>query len=195
MKEQGPIQINFHKKTWDQLKVLSLNQLNGKKLYVMDGFCGANPETRICVRLVCEVAWQAHFFKNMFIRPTDEELANFKPDWTILNSCKTQCDDFEKFGMNSSTYIAFNIGERLSIIGGSWYGGEMKKGIFSLMNYWLPLKGIGAFHCSLLQYLNINVSTYSILDLKCESTSSQHYYSQYHKYYPLKFFWSFFSFL
>ena len=114
----------------------------------MDGFCGANPETRICVRVVCEVAWQAHFFKNMFIRPTDEELASFKPDWTILNSCKTQCDDFEKFGMNSSTYIAFNIGERLSIIGGSWYGGEMKKGIFALMNYWLPLKGIGAFHCS-----------------------------------------------
>lgn len=134
--------------TWDQLKELSLRQLNSKKLYVMDGFCGANPETRICVRLVCEVAWQAHFFKNMFIRPTDEEIASFKPDWTILNSCKTQCDDFEKFGMNSSTYIAFNIGEHLSVIGGSWYGGEMKKGIFSLMNYWLPLKGIGAFHCS-----------------------------------------------
>lgn len=134
--------------TWKHLKDLSTTQLNGKTLYIMDGFCGANPETRLSVRLVTEVAWQAHFFKNMFIRPTQQELDNFKPDWTILNACKTSCKDFEKHGLRSEVFIAFNVTERMTLIGGTWYAGEMKKGIFSLMNYLLPLKGIGSFHCS-----------------------------------------------
>jgi len=133
---------------WKHLKELSVVQLNGKKLYVIDGFCGANKETRICVRLVTEVAWMAHFFKNMFIRPTEEELKIFKPDWTILNACGVVCKDYAKFGMHSEVFIAFNIKERMTVIGGTWYGGEIKKGIFSIMNYFLPLKGIGAFHCS-----------------------------------------------
>lgn len=133
---------------WNHLKDLSLKQLNGKKLYVMDGFCGTNKATRINVRLVTEVAWMAHFFKNMFIRPTEEELKTFEPDWTILNACKTSCPDFAKYGLRSEVYVAFNITERMTVIGGTWYGGEIKKGIFSIMNYFLPLKGVGSFHCS-----------------------------------------------
>ncbi|MEK7255813.1 MAG: phosphoenolpyruvate carboxykinase (ATP), partial [Bacteroidota bacterium] len=133
---------------WKHLKDISVKQLNGKKLYVMDGFCGANGATRLSVRLITEVAWMAHFFKNMFIRPTDNELKNFKPDWTILNACKTTCTDFAKWGMRSEVYGAFNVTERMTVIGGTWYGGENKKGIFSIMNYFLPLKGIGSFHCS-----------------------------------------------
>jgi len=133
---------------WEHLKEISVNQLNGNKLYVMDGFCGTNPDTRMCIRLVTEVAWMAHFFKNMFIRPTDEELQGFKPDWTILNACKISCKEFEKYGLRSEVYGAFNIKERMTCIGGTWYGGEIKKGIFSIMNYFLPLKEIGSFHCS-----------------------------------------------
>jgi len=133
---------------WKHLKDLSVAQLNDKKLYVIDGFCGANADTRINVRLVTEVAWMAHFFKNMFIRPTSDELKTFKPDWTILNACKTSCKDFAKYGLRSEVFVAFNITERMTVIGGSWYGGEIKKGIFSIMNYFLPLKGIGSFHCS-----------------------------------------------
>lgn len=134
--------------TWKHLKELCVDQLNGKKIYVMDGFCGANPDTRMSVRLVTEVAWMAHFFKNMFIPPTAEELATFKPDWTILNACKTRCKDYAKYKMTSDVFVAFNMTERMTTIGGTWYGGEIKKGIFSIMNYFLPLKGIGAFHCS-----------------------------------------------
>ncbi len=133
---------------WNHLRGLTIDQLSGKKLYVMDGFCGTNRETRISVRLVTEVAWMAHFFKNMFLRPSDEELKNFTPDWTILNACKTTCKDYEKYNMRSETFVAFNITERTTVIGGTWYGGEMKKGVFSIMNYFLPLKGIGSFHCS-----------------------------------------------
>lgn len=133
---------------WQHLKAISIEQLNGKKLYVMDGFCGANKDTRMSVRLVTEVAWMAHFFKNMFIRPTAEDLQTFKPDWTILNACKTVCKDFAKYNMSSEVFVAFNIKERMTVIGGTWYGGEIKKGIFSIMNYFLPLKNIGAFHCS-----------------------------------------------
>lgn len=133
---------------WETLKTIAVNKLNGQKLYVMDGFCGANPETRLCVRLVTEVAWMAHFFKNMFIRPTEEELRDFKPDWTILNACKTVFPEYQKFTMRSEVFVAFNIKERMTVIGGTWYGGEIKKGIFSIMNYFLPLKGIGSFHCS-----------------------------------------------
>ncbi|MBF0504647.1 MAG: phosphoenolpyruvate carboxykinase (ATP) [Candidatus Omnitrophica bacterium] len=147
-KSSGSDNKPIHKEAWEHLKGLSVKQLNGKKLYVMDGFCGANKDTRINVRLVTEVAWMAHFFKNMFIRPTQEELKTFKPDWTILNACKTTCADFSKYGMRSEVFVAFNITERMTVIGGSWYGGEIKKGIFSIMNYFLPLKGIGSFHCS-----------------------------------------------
>ncbi|WP_151193760.1 phosphoenolpyruvate carboxykinase (ATP) [Cysteiniphilum sp. JM-1] len=134
--------------SWQHLKTLATIQLNDKKLYVMDGFCGANPETRLSVRLVTEVAWMAHFFKNMFIRPTADELKKFTPDWTILNACKTKCEDYQKWGLNSETFVAFNIAERMTLIGGTWYGGEIKKGIFSMMNYFLPLQEIGSFHCS-----------------------------------------------
>lgn len=133
---------------WGRLKRIAVGQLTGKKLYVMDGFCGANRDTRLSVRLVTEVAWMAHFFKNMFIRPTETELRDFKPDWTILNACKARCADFKEYGLNSEVFVAFNIRERMTVIGGTWYGGEIKKGIFSIMNYFLPLKGIGAFHCS-----------------------------------------------
>ena len=133
---------------WNHLKQISIEQLTDKKIYVMDGFCGTNKDTRMSVRLVTEVAWMAHFFKNMFIRPTAEELKAFKPDWTILNACKTSCKDFVKYNMRSEVFGAFNIKERMTVIGGTWYGGEIKKGIFSIMNNFLPLKGIGAFHCS-----------------------------------------------
>ena len=134
--------------TWDHVKELAIDQLNGKKLYVIDGYCGANPDTRISVRIVTEVAWQAHFCKNMFLRPNDEELEAFKPDWTILNASKTSCPDPAKWGLRTEVFAAFNIKEHMTVIGGTWYGGEMKKGIFTIMNYFLPLRGIGAFHCS-----------------------------------------------
>ena len=145
---KGPDHQEMSMSTWSELKKIATNQLNGKKLYIMDGYCGANEGTRIAVRLVTEVAWMAHFAKNMFIRPTDEELKNFKPDWTILNACKATADNFEELGLRSEVFAAFNIKERMTVIGGTWYGGEIKKGMFSMMNYFLPLKGIGAFHCS-----------------------------------------------
>lgn len=152
--EQGSDNKPLSPEAWQHLKALSLKQLNGKKLYVIDGFCGANLATRLSVRLVTEVAWMAHFFKNMFIRPTADELKSFKPDWTILNACKTQCDDFAKWGLRSEVFGAFNLTERMTLIGGTWYGGEIKKGIFSVMNYFLPLQGIGSFHCSANQGKN-----------------------------------------
>lgn len=138
----------IEKNVWDSLKKTSLNRLNGKKLYVMDVFCGANPQTRLSIRLVTEIAWMAHFAKNMFIRPTEEELKDFSPDWTILNACRTTCTNHKELGIRSEVYAAFNIEERTTAIGGTWYGGEIKKGIFTMMNYFLPLKNIGAFHCS-----------------------------------------------
>ncbi len=147
-KSSGSDNKPINNETWAHLKDISLKQLTAKKLYVMDGFCGANKDTRIAVRVITEVAWMAHFFKNMFIIPTADELKDFKPGWTILNACKTTCQDFAKYGLHSEVYIAFNVDERTTVIGGTWYGGEMKKGIFSIMNYFLPLKGIGAFHCS-----------------------------------------------
>lgn len=147
-KSSGSDNKPLTKEAWAHLKELVAVQLNGKTLYVIDGFCGANVQTRLSVRLVTEVAWMAHFFKNMFIRPSEQELANFKPDWTILNACKTTCQDFAKWGLNSEVFVAFNMTERMTVIGGTWYGGEIKKGIFSVMNYFLPLQGIGAFHCS-----------------------------------------------
>ena len=134
--------------TWKSLKELARKQLNGKRLYIMDLFCGANPKTRLPIRLITEIPWKAHFAKNMFIRPTDEELQNFKPGWTILDACKTTCESYEELGLRSETFVAFNLTEKQTVIGGTWYGGEIKKGIFTMMNYYLPMQGIGAFHCS-----------------------------------------------
>ena len=133
---------------WEELKKIALGQLNGKDLYVMDGFCGAVAGERLSVQLVTEVAWTAHFFKNMFIRPTENELKVFSPDWNILHACKATCADYKKLELRSEVFIAFHLKERMTIIGGTWYGGEIKKGMFSVMNYLLPLQGIGSFHCS-----------------------------------------------
>lgn len=135
--------------TWNALKETTVNQLSNKKLYVIDAFCGANENSRLKVRFIMEVAWQAHFVKNMFIRPTDEELENFgEPDFIVMNASKTGFKDFAKHGLNSEVYVAFNLTEKIQLIGGTWYGGEMKKGLFSMMNYYLPLKGIASMHCS-----------------------------------------------
>jgi phosphoenolpyruvate carboxykinase (ATP) len=133
---------------WEKLKQCVINQLSGQRLFVVDAFCGANPDTRLSVRFVMEVAWQAHFVKNMFIRPTDEELRTFVPDFTVLNGSKTTNSDWQAMGLNSENFVAFNLTEKMQLIGGSWYGGEMKKGMFSMMNYLLPLKGIASMHCS-----------------------------------------------
>ena len=136
------------KETWDSLYGIVSKQLSNKKLYVVDAFCGANKDTCLSVRFVMEVAWQAHFVKNMFIRPTEEELKNFVPDFHVLNGSKSTNKNFEKQGLNSETFIAFNLTDNIQIIGGSWYGGEMKKGMFSVMNYLLPQKNIASMHCS-----------------------------------------------
>lgn len=133
---------------WNDLKVICSKQLSGKKLYVQDGYAGANPNTRLKIRFIMEVAWQAHFVKNMFIRPTEEELLDFEPDFVVLNASKTNDPDWKKHGLHSEVFAVFNLGERMACIGGTWYGGEMKKGIFSVMNYFLPLEGIASMHCS-----------------------------------------------
>jgi phosphoenolpyruvate carboxykinase (ATP) len=133
---------------WEYLKKISAEQLTGKRLYVVDSYCGANEDTRLSVRFIVEVAWQAHFVKNMFIRPTEKELETFKPDFVVMVASKTFNPKWKEQGLNSNVYVAFHLGERMAVIGGSWYGGEMKKGIFSIMNYYLPLKGIAAMHCS-----------------------------------------------
>ncbi len=135
--------------TWNALKETTVKQLSGKKLFVVDAFCGANENTRLKVRFIMEVAWQAHFVKNMFIRPTEEELENFgEPDFIVMNGSKTSFKDYASHGMNSEVYVAFNLTEKMQLIGGTWYGGEMKKGMFSMMNYYLPLQGIASMHCS-----------------------------------------------
>ena len=135
--------------TWTALKETTVNQLSEKRLFVVDAFCGANENTRLKVRFIMEVAWQAHFVKNMFIRPTDAELENFgEPDFIVMNGSKTSFKDFAAHGLNSEVYVAFNLTEKIQLIGGTWYGGEMKKGLFSMMNYYLPLQGIASMHCS-----------------------------------------------
>ena len=136
------------KEVWEHGYNLASSQLTGKRLFVMDLFCGANEDTRLKVRFVMEVAWQAHFVKNMFIRPTDEELVGFEPDFVVLNASKTTNPKWKEQGLNSDVFVFFNLTEKKAVIGGSWYGGEMKKGIFSVMNYYLPLRGIAAMHCS-----------------------------------------------
>lgn len=135
--------------TWEALKKTTVEQLSNKKLYVVDAFCGANENTRLKVRFIVEVAWQAHFVKNMFIRPTEEELENYgEPDFVVMNASKTEFAAFKEHNLNSEVYIAFNLTEKIQIIGGTWYGGEMKKGLFAMMNYYLPLQGIASMHCS-----------------------------------------------
>ncbi|HVN59344.1 MAG TPA: phosphoenolpyruvate carboxykinase (ATP) [Bacteroidales bacterium] len=133
---------------WEYGAGLASRQLSGKKLYVIDCFCGANENTRLKVRFIMEVAWQAHYVKNMFIRPEPAQLENFEPDFVVLNASKTRNPIWKIQGLNSENFIFFNLNERKAVIGGTWYGGEMKKGIFSVMNYYLPLRGIASMHCS-----------------------------------------------
>ena len=134
--------------TWQALKNRCTEQLSGKRLFVIDAFCGANPDTRLSVRFVMEVAWQAHFVKNMFIRPSEAELASFTPDFVVMNAAQCTNPDWQAQGLHSENFVAFNLTERMQLIGGTWYGGEMKKGLFAIMNFLLPLKGIASMHCS-----------------------------------------------
>ena len=133
---------------WKAVKEIAQKELSGKRLFVVDGFCGANKDTRMAVRFIMEVAWQAHFVTNMFIRPSKEELENFEPDFVVYNASKAKVENYKELGLNSETAVVFNITSREQVIINTWYGGEMKKGMFSMMNYYLPLKGIASMHCS-----------------------------------------------
>ncbi|MBQ3030325.1 MAG: phosphoenolpyruvate carboxykinase (ATP) [Agathobacter sp.] len=133
---------------WNTLREIAVKELSDKKLFVVDAFCGANADTRMAVRFIVAVAWQAHFIKNMFIQPTEEELANFEPDFVVYNASKAKVENYKELGLNSETAVAFNITSKEQVILNTWYGGEMKKGMFSMMNYYLPLKGIASMHCS-----------------------------------------------
>ena len=134
--------------TWAECKKLAIDELSGKKLYVVDCFCGANKDTRMSVRFIVEVAWQAHFIRNMFIKPTKEEEENFVPDFICYNASKAKVENYKELGLNSETAALFNVKSREQVILNTWYGGEMKKGLFSMMNYYLPLQGIASMHCS-----------------------------------------------
>ena len=134
--------------TWAELKNIAVNELSGKKLYVQDVFCGTNADSRMAIRFIMEVAWQAHFVKNMFINPTAEELENFEPDFVCYNASKAKVENYKELGLNSETAVVFNISSREQVILNTWYGGEMKKGMFSMMNYYLPLNGMASMHCS-----------------------------------------------
>ena len=133
---------------WASVKKIAQKELSGKGLYVVDAFCGANKATRLAVRFIVEVAWQAHFVENMFILPTEEELANFEPNFVIYNASKAKVENYKELGLNSETCVAFNTTSREQVIINTWYGGEMKKGMFSMQNYFLPLQGIASMHCS-----------------------------------------------
>ena len=133
---------------WEEVRKLAKDELCNKKLYVVDAFCGANKDTRMAIRFIMEVAWQAHFVRNMFIKPTEEELKDFAPDFVVYTASKARCVNYKELGLNSETVVAFNVTSREQVIINTWYGGEMKKGMFSMMNYYLPLKGIAAMHCS-----------------------------------------------
>ena len=139
---------------WNECKRIAIEQLSGKELFVVDAFCGPNKDSRIAVRFIMEVAWQAHFVTNMFIRPTKEELANFEPSFTVYCASKAKVKNYKNLGLNSETAILFNLTSKEQIILNTWYGGEMKKGMFSMMNYFLPLKGIASMHCSANTDLN-----------------------------------------
>ncbi len=134
--------------TWAVVKDIALKELSNKRLFVVDAFCGTNPDTRIAVRFIVEVAWQAHFVTNMFIQPSAEELENFEPNFVIYNASKAKVENYKELGLNSETCVAFNTTSREQVILNTWYGGEMKKGMFSMMNYFLPLQGIASMHCS-----------------------------------------------
>ena len=136
------------KEAWDSVKDLAIKTLSNKRLFVVDAFCGANKDTRMAIRFIVEVAWQAHFVTNMFIRPTAEELENFVPDFVVYNASKAKVENYKELGLRSETAVMFNITSREQVIANTWYGGEMKKGMFSMMNYYLPLKGIASMHCS-----------------------------------------------
>ena len=133
---------------WNDLKDEVTSQLSGKRVFVVDGYCGANPDTRLSIRVITEVAWQAHFVKNMFIRPSEEELKTFEPDFVVMNGAKCTNTKWQEHGLNSENFTVFNLTERMQLIGGTWYGGEMKKGMFAMMNYFLPLQDIASMHCS-----------------------------------------------
>ena len=133
---------------WKAVKELAVKELSNKRLFVVDAFCGANHDTRMAVRFIVEVAWQAHFIKNMFIQPTAEELENFEPNFIVYNASKAKVENYKELGLNSETAVMFNITSREQVIVNTWYGGEMKKGMFSMMNYYLPLQGIASMHCS-----------------------------------------------
>ena len=133
---------------WDAVKKIAQEELSGKRLFVVDAFCGTNKDTRMAIRFIMEVAWQAHFVKNMFIRPTEEELESFEPDFVVYNASKAKVENYKELGLRSETAAMFNITSREQVIVNTWYGGEMKKGMFSMMNYYLPLKGIASMHCS-----------------------------------------------
>ena len=133
---------------WEAVKEIAKKELSNKKLYVVDAFCGANKDTRMAIRFIVEVAWQAHFVTNMFIQPTEEELKDFEPDFVVYNASKAKVENYKELGLNSETAVMFNITSREQVIVNTWYGGEMKKGMFSMMNYYLPLKGIASMHCS-----------------------------------------------
>ena len=136
------------KEAFEACKKIALEELSNKKLYVVDAFCGANKDTRMAVRFIMEVAWQAHFVRNMFIKPTAEEQANFEPDFVVYTASKAKVENYKELGLNSETAVIFDITSREQVILNTWYGGEMKKGMFSMMNYYLPLKGIASMHCS-----------------------------------------------
>ena len=136
------------KETWAACKDIAIKELSNKRLFVMDAFCGTNKDTRMAIRFIMEVAWQAHFVKNMFIRPTEEELENFEPDFVVFNASKAKVENYKELGLNSETAVVFNLTDRQQVILNTWYGGEMKKGMFSMMNYYLPLKGMASMHCS-----------------------------------------------
>ncbi len=145
----GVINRPVSKPVWDELKGLVQKELSDKKLYVVDTFCGTNKDTRMKVRFIMEVAWQAHFVTNMFIRPSHYELENYgEPDFVVMNGSKCTNPNWKQHGLNSEVFVLFNLTEKVQIIGGTWYGGEMKKGMFSMMNYYLPLKGMASMHCS-----------------------------------------------
>ena len=139
---------------WVAVKDIAQKELSNKRLFVVDGFCGANEDTRMAVRFIVEVAWQAHFVKNMFIRPTEAELENFEPDFIVYNASKAKVENYKELGLNSETAVVFNVTSREQVIINTWYGGEMKKGMFSMMNYYLPLKGMASMHCSANTDLN-----------------------------------------
>ncbi|MDE6693322.1 MAG: phosphoenolpyruvate carboxykinase (ATP) [Muribaculaceae bacterium] len=139
---------------WKACKELALNELSNKKLYVVDGYCGTHKDTRMAVRFIVEVAWQAHFVTNMFIRPTAEDLETFTPDFIVYNASKAKLENYKELGLNSETAVVFNLTSREQVIINTWYGGEMKKGMFSMMNYYLPLRGIASMHCSANTDLN-----------------------------------------